>query len=177
MKKILLPFLLAASSLFAGDFSGSAGLQLYSLRESFKIDVPGSLDKVKALGIKELELASTYSIEPAKFLSMLGERGLVAVSGHYQYNALEKDVAGAVAEAKALGLKYVVCPYIPHPDTGFDEEICRKASANFNQWGEAFAKEGIRFAYHPHGFEFLPFGEGKMLDLLIRETKPEAVAF
>lgn len=168
---------LLASSAFAGDFSGEPGLQLYSLRESFKTDVPGSLDKVKAIGIKEVELASTYGLEPAKLLEMLKERGLHAVSGHYQYPQLAKDIAGCVAEAKALGLKYVACPYIPHPDTGFDEEVCRKAAADFNAWGGAFAKEGICFAYHPHGFEFMNHGEGKMLDLLIQETKPDAVSF
>lgn len=161
----------------AGDFTGQPGLQLYSLRESFKADVAASLDKVKALGIREVELASNYQLKPEQLLGLLRERGLSAVSGHYQYPAMQKDIEGAVAEAKALGLKYVACPWIPHPDTGFDEETCRRAIADFNRWGEAFAKEGIRFAYHPHGFEFLPHREGRMLDLLIRETKPEAVSF
>lgn len=169
--------MMAGSLGWAGDFSGQPGLQLYSLRDSFKADVPGSLDKVKALGIREVELASTYQLKPEQLLAMLKERGLSAVSGHYQYPAMQKDIAGAVAEAKALGLKYVACPWIPHPDTGFDEETCRKAIADFNLWGAAFAKEGIRFAYHPHGFEFLPYGEGRMLDLLIRETHPDAVSF
>lgn len=182
MKKIqaiLFSLLLSSAATFAGDFTGQVGLQLYSLRESFKSDVPASLDKVKALGIKEVELASSYGMEPAKLLGLLKERGLVAVSAHYQYNQMEKDIAAVVAEAKALGLKYVACPWIPHPDTGFDEQVCRKAIADFNKWGEAFAKEGIRFAYHPHGFEFLPLGDGadRMLDLLIRETRPEAVSF
>ena len=49
-------FLLLAAALvttaFAGDFTGEAGLQLYSLRDSFKKDVPGSLDKVKAFGVR-----------------------------------------------------------------------------------------------------------------------------
>ncbi|MEI6713193.1 MAG: sugar phosphate isomerase/epimerase [Verrucomicrobiota bacterium] len=177
MKKLLLSLILSVSSAFAGDFAGQAGLQLYSLRDSFKADVAASLDKVKGFGLKEVELASTYAIEPPKFLAMLQERGLVPVSAHYSYNALDKDVAAIVAEAKALGLKYAACPYIPHPETGFDEAVCRKAIADFNKWGEAFAKEGIVFAYHPHGFEFLPFGDEKMLDLLMKETKPEAVSF
>ena len=175
--RLLLLVFGAVSNLVAGDFAGQAGLQLYSLRESFKQDVPGSLDKVKGLGITEVELAGTYGKTPAEMLALLKERGLVAVGGHYQYGALEKDVAASVAEAKALGLKYVACPWIPHPIIGFDEATCRKAIADFNAWGAAFADAGIRFAYHPHGFEFLPYGTGRMLDLLISETKPEAVSF
>ena len=34
----------------SGDFKDPIGLQLYTLRESFKTDVLGTLDKVKALG-------------------------------------------------------------------------------------------------------------------------------
>ena len=177
MKKLLLLYLCSATSLPAGDFMGQSGLQLYSLRESFKSNVEQTLDKVRALGIHEIETASTYGREPAVFAGMLRDRGLVPVSGHFQYPAMEKDIDAAVGEAKALGLKYAACPWIPHPETGFDENVCRKAAADFNKWGEAFAKEGIRFAYHPHGFEFLPLGEGRMLDLLIKETKPEFVSF
>lgn len=177
MKKFVLLNLFAVTSMLAGDFTGQSGLQLYSLRESFKLDVPKTLDKVKALGVREVETASTYGNDPVVFAGMLRERGLVPVSGHFQYPALEKDIDGAVREAKALGIKYAACPWIPHPETGFDESVCRKAISDFNKWGEAFAKEGIRFAYHPHGFEFLPFEGGRMLDLLIQETKPEFVSF
>jgi sugar phosphate isomerase/epimerase len=175
--RLLVLLCVAASHLVAGDFTGQIGLQLYSLRDSFKQDVPGSLDKVKALGITEVELGGLYGKTPAEMLALLKERGLVAVGGHYQYAALEKDVAASVAEAKELGLKYVAVPWIPHPITGFHEATCRQAIADFNAWGAAFADAGIRFAYHPHGFEFLRHGAGRMLDLLISETKPEVVSF
>src|SRR3954454_11544946 len=105
MKRLFLCFLLSASTVWAADFSGKAGLQLYSLRESFKKDVPASLDKVKALGFTEVETASTYGMAPDQFVAMLKERGLQPISGHFQYDALTKDLAGAVRDAKALGLK------------------------------------------------------------------------
>ncbi|MDB6171855.1 MAG: iolE 6 [Chthoniobacteraceae bacterium] len=177
MKRILLSLLLTASTAFAGDFSGTAGLQLYSLRESFKKDVPGTLDKVKALGFTEVETATTYGMPNEKFLALLTERGLNPISGHFQYEALSKDLAGAVNTAKALGLKFAACPWIPHEEANFNEATCRKAAADFNAWGAAFAKEGIKFVYHAHGYEFIPFGDGTLFDLLVKETKPEAVAF
>jgi sugar phosphate isomerase/epimerase len=176
MKRFLPILLLTAAYSFAGDFAGTAGLQLYSLREAFKTDVPGTLDKVKALGIKEVELASLYDMPAEKLLSMLKERGLTPISEHFQYDRLTKDIAGAVAEAKKLGLKYAACPWIPH-EGDFDEAECRKAAADFNTAGAAFAKEGIKFTYHPHGFEFVPFGDGTMFDLLVKETKPEFANF
>jgi sugar phosphate isomerase/epimerase len=177
MKRLFLCFLLSASTAWAGDFSGKAGLQLYSLRDSFKKDVPGSLDKVKALGFTEVETASTYGMPPDKFVAMLKERGLQPISGHFQYDALSKDLAGAVRDAKALGLKFAACPWIPHDIAEFTEATARKAAADFNAWGAAFAKEGITFTYHAHGYEFVPFGDGTLFDLLVKETKPEAVSF
>jgi sugar phosphate isomerase/epimerase len=177
MKRILFSLLLTASAAFAGDFSGTAGLQLYSLREEFKKDVPGTLDKVKALGFTEVETATTYGLPNEKFVALLAERGLKPVSGHFPYEALSKDLAGAVSTAKALGLKFAACPWIPHEIANFNEATCRKAAADFNEWGAAFAKEGIKFAYHAHGYEFIPFGDGTLFDLLVKETKPEAVSF
>ena len=175
MKRILPILILTAACACAGDFAGTAGLQLYSLREAFKTDVPGTLDKVKALGFKEVETASLYGMPPEKLVEMLKERGLTPVSGHFQYDRLTKDIDGAVAEAKALGLKFAACPWIPHEEAKFDEATTRKAAADFNAWGEAFGKAGIKFAYHPHGYEFA--GNGEMFDLLVKETKPEFVTF
>jgi len=46
------------------SFKGPLGLQLYSLREQFKKDVPGTLAKVKELGFTDVELAGTYGKSP-----------------------------------------------------------------------------------------------------------------
>ena len=187
--KSFLPFLLGcgvalSSSLgaetAAGSFKGSAGLQLYSLREQFKQDVPGTLDRVKALGFTLVETAGTYGNTPEKFTQMLKERGLTAVSAHYQYEALTKDIAAIVREAGALGVKFVVCPWIPHQNDTFNEADARHAAADFNRWGEAFKAAGIQFGYHCHGYEFRPVQEGAKetaFDVLVRETKPELVTF
>ena len=180
MRRILLSLLALASSTFAGDFSGETGLQLYSLRDSFKKDVPGSLDKVKAFGIHEVELAGTYDMQPDALLKELAARSLQPISIHFQYGALTKDLAKCVADAKALGLKYVACPWIPHVPAMFGMESVEKAATDFNQWGEAFAKEGITFAYHNHGYEFRPIAEGSdkmFLDVLMERTNPKFVAF
>src|SRR5687768_14601535 len=48
-------------------FKGPVGLQLYSLRDQFKNDVPGTLDQVKALGITYVETAGTYGVSEQTF--------------------------------------------------------------------------------------------------------------
>ena len=180
MKHLLLSLVALTVSAIAGDFSGEAGLQLYSLRDSFKKDVPGSLDKVKAFGIHEVELAGMYDMQPDALLKELAARGLKPISMHFQYGPLEKDLAKCVADAKALGLKYAACPWIPHTPAMFAIENAEKAAADFNKFGEAFAKEGITFAYHNHGYEFRPVAEGSdktFLDVLMEKTNPKFVSF
>jgi sugar phosphate isomerase/epimerase len=190
MKYLLLPLLSSAffaqaicaaePTAGAGSFKGSAGIQLYSLRDQFKQDVPGTLDKVKAFGFTTVETAGTYGLEPEKFVAMLKERGLTAVSGHFGYEAMEKDLPAVIKEAKALGVKYAACAWIPHEVGSFGEADVKRAAANFNKWGEAFKKEGITFAYHPHGYEFRPAAEGAeetLFDMLAKETNPEFVFF
>ena len=158
------------------NFKGPVGLQLYSLRADFGKDVPGTLDKVKNLGIKYVELAGTYNLAPEKFKQLLDERGLIPVSGHFPYERYRDDAEGVAKDAKALGLKYAGCAWIPH-EGDFDEKTCRAAMAVFNKAGEMLAKQGIQFFYHTHGYEFQKFASGTLFDLLVRETHPKNVKY
>lgn len=162
----------------AESFRESAGLQLWSLREQFKKDVPGTLDSVKTFGFTSVETAGTNSLSSEDFHKLLEERNLKAVSGHFQYGTLEKDISSVIKDAKALGLTYIVCPWIPHEAADFTPEDVRHAAANFNLWGEELLKSGLHFAYHVHGYEFRPLETGGTLfDLLAKATKPEFVGF
>src|SRR2546421_13010240 len=109
----LLPLLLLGSpAVFGGTagtgkhFKGPIGLQLYSLREQFKKDVPGTLDEVKGFGIKYVELAGTYNVPPAQFKEQLNARGIEAVAAHFPFERFRDDIEGIARESKALGLKY-----------------------------------------------------------------------
>jgi sugar phosphate isomerase/epimerase len=155
-------------------FKGRVGLQLYSLRDQFKKDVAGTLDQVRAFGITNVELAGTYGVATEKFKGQLDARGLKAVSAHFSYEQCRDHIEDVVREAKLLGLEYAGCAWIPHNDP-FDEKTCREAAAVFNRAGEALAKYGIKFFYHTHGYEFLPYRDGTLFDLLMAETNPEYV--
>jgi sugar phosphate isomerase/epimerase len=166
----------AGSAGIGPSFKGPVGLQLYSLREQFKKDVFGTLDEVKNFGFKYAEVASTYGMPPEKFKQELAARGIQGIGAHFDYTRYRDDLDGVIREAKALGLKYAGCAWIPHDDP-FDEKTCREAIAVFNHAGEVLAKQGLRFYYHVHGFEFQPHAQGTLLDLLMSETNPKFVNF
>jgi sugar phosphate isomerase/epimerase len=155
---------------------GNVGLQLYSLRAQLDKDVPGTLAEVRSWGIKYVELAGTYKLTPAEFKDELTKHGLIPVSSHFSFDKFRDDPESVFKEAETLGLKYVGCAGIPHQGA-FDEVACRQAIAVFNRAGALAAKHHMRFFYHPHGFEFQPFENGTLCDLLIRETNPKYVKY
>ncbi|HEX4950328.1 MAG TPA: TIM barrel protein [Blastocatellia bacterium] len=158
------------------SFKGPIGLQLYSLRDQFAKDVSGTLDRVRDLGIQYVELAGTYKLPPAQFKAQLDAKGLTPISGHFGFEMFRDKVEDIARDAKALGLQYVGCAWIPHKDS-FDETEAREAIKVFNRAGEALAKHGLKFFYHIHGYEFHPHNDGTLFDLIVKETKPEFVRF
>lgn len=158
------------------SFKGPVGLQLYSLRAQATKNLPETLKLVKSYGFKYVELASTYNLPPEKFKPMLDELGLKAVSAHFPYDKFRTDPESIALEAKALGLEFAGCAWANHKGA-LDEAQTREIAAVFNHAGEVLAKHGIKFFYHTHGFEFQPYGDGTLFDLLMKETNPKYVSF
>ena len=153
------------------------GLQLYSLRDEIKEKgIDAALDRAKREGVTLLEGGSTYGLTPAAFLEKVGSRGMKVVSGHFPYARWKADPDAVVADAKAIGLEHAGCAWADHKDP-LDEAQAREIASVFNKAGQAAAKQGIKFFYHFHGFEFGKHGEGTLADLIAKETDPKLVYF
>lgn len=172
---VVVPALAATPS---PTFEGPVGLQLYSLRNQFSKDVPGTLATIKTFGVRNVELAGTYGLTPEQFKAQLDAHGLTPVSAHFPFDRFRNDLDGVLREAKILGVEYVGASWIPHNDkVPFDEKTCRMAIAVFNKAGETLAKAGFKFFYHTHGYEFQPYKQGTLFDLMVTETNPTFVNF
>jgi sugar phosphate isomerase/epimerase len=158
------------------SFLGPVGLQLYSLRDTLSKNVPLGLQITRNLGFVEVELADTCGLPPEKLRSLLEFYGLRPIAAIFDYDTCTKAPEKVLAEAQTLGLQYAGCAWVPHQGD-FTEAQCREAAAAFNRTGQLLAKHGRRFFYHNHGYEFQPYKDGTLFDLLAAETKPEFVAF
>ncbi|MCK5764495.1 MAG: sugar phosphate isomerase/epimerase, partial [Bacteroidales bacterium] len=95
---MLIPKSMLANSMPAKH---NIGLQLYSLRNEIKDDLPGSLEKISNIGYKNLEAAGYkdgkfYGMDPAAFKSLVEDHGMKLTSSHVTF---EKDEIGTVLQA------------------------------------------------------------------------------
>jgi sugar phosphate isomerase/epimerase len=151
------------------------GLQLWSLRAQLLPNLPAGMADVKGLGFTEVESAGTYGHSAKEFRSLADANGLKIVGAHIPYERMQSDLPGVIAEAKTLGVSYVIVAWVPHK-TAFDVEQARAAVANFNAWGAALKAEGMGFGFHTHGYEFRPLPDGtSAFDVMLNETKPDLV--
>jgi sugar phosphate isomerase/epimerase len=153
------------------------GLQLYSLRNQFKTDVPGTLAKIKSWGIKEIEGGGTYGLSMDEYKKLLAQNGLKMVSIGVGFEKLADNPQAVVDEAKAFGSKYVMCSWIPHNGDDFTIEDMKKAQDVFTKAGKLLQQNGITFCYHIHGYEFRPYEGGTLFDYLVKNTDPRYVNF
>ena len=154
----------------AGDAKPPLGLQLYSLRGLLAKDVPGTLKQVKAWGFDEVE---TFEPFGAAIASRLKAAGLKVRAMHIGFDRFEKDMAGVLRDADAVGATTVLNPSLPHKAFPATREEVMVAAGAFARWSKACRAAGKRFGYHLHGQEFGPAPEGALFDVLAKESGPD----
>jgi sugar phosphate isomerase/epimerase len=166
----------ADESASGGPGKIDVGVQLYSVRAQMDKDVPGTLDVVRKMGITDVEVANLYNRSAASFRALLDQRGLKASGVHFQWDRFSRDIDGLIKEAKALGCEYVTLPWIPH-NGDFTIADARAAVEKFNEWGRKCSEAGLKFTYHPHGYEFTHYDQGTVFDEMVKQTQPKFVNF
>jgi len=153
------------------------GLELYSLRNQFKTDVPGTLALIKSWGIKEIEGGGTSGLSMEEYKKLLKQNDLSMVSIGAGFEQLRDNPQAVIDEAKAFGSKYVVCFWIPHDGNDFTFDNTKQAVEVFNKAGKLLAENGISLCYHPHGYEFRPYENRTLFDYLVKNTDPRYFNF
>ena len=158
-------------------FPEKPGVVSYTYRKDFGRDVAATLDKIKALGITDIEFSNLFGKTPAELKKLIDERGIKCSSYGVSYNDLVNKTNEVAQNAKNLGANYVRVAGIPHK-AEFTLEEAQKAVDDFNRIGKILKQDhGLIFAYHNHGFEFQPYQNGTLYDFIVTKTNPEYVSF
>jgi sugar phosphate isomerase/epimerase len=153
------------------------GLQLYSLRNEFKTDVPGTLAKIKEWKIKLIEGGGTYGLPVDEYKKLLQQNNLEMVSYGAGFEELAENPQAVIDNAKAFGARFIMCAWVPHKEGEFTMDDVKKAIDVFSTAGKLMYENGLKFCYHPHGYEFKPYGNGTQFDYMVENTDPRYVNF
>jgi sugar phosphate isomerase/epimerase len=163
------------------------GIQLWTVKSEAEKDLEGTLRKVYAAGFRDIEFAGYYGKNPADLAKLMKDIGFSLVSTHAGAGDIAKKGDQIIADAKALGLKYVVCssPGVsPEKEKLPWEERMKsvdladwKWNADlFNKFGKQVADAGMTFGYHNHSAEFKKLSNGQSgFDYLFGNTDPKLV--
>ncbi|HEU4858356.1 MAG TPA: sugar phosphate isomerase/epimerase [Chitinophagaceae bacterium] len=152
------------------------GIQLWSVRDDLAKDPKSVLKQLSSYGYKQIESfegekGMFWGMSNTEFKSYMDELGMKIVSSHCDIN---KDFEKKAADAAAIGIKYLICPY-KGPQENLD--AFKKFADEFNQKGEICKKNGIRFAYHNHDYSFVVMNGEMGQDVMMKNTDPNLVDF
>ena len=166
-------------------------IQLYTLRELAALEP--KLQALAAMGYRTVEHAGFGGLTAAQFRAALQQSGLRATSGHQSIPQPWNETTWyqTVADAVAIGQKYIVTPLSPitfFPTDGDASKIkglttvaaWQQFAEDLNRAGAIARAAGLRFGFHNHFWEFSALDEDTPrvgFDILLAETEARLVHF
>ena len=146
------------------------GLELYSVREAFAGDPPGTLKAVAQMGYTGVEFAGPAVASGGELKAMLDDAGLVCCGWHTPWAAVQEDrLEETIALNAAVGNRYVIIPGIPRQLTAGREDWLKLAGF-FNDLARKLAPHGMFTGYHNHHTEFQELDGEQPWDTFIGNT-------
>ncbi len=172
---------LTLGSVFLSSFDlygkkiNNPGIQLYTVRKEMMEDAAGTLKKLAALGIKQIESAGSekgyyYGLKPGEMKKICAGLGMTLRSGHVH---LDDKWQQTMDDAVVSGQEYMICSSMPSKGQTVDNY--KKVAQQFNKAGEACKKLNIKFGYHNHEYEFEQENGKVLYDVLLENTDPALV--
>ncbi|CAG2532187.1 Sugar phosphate isomerase/epimerase [Maribacter dokdonensis] len=151
------------------------GVQLYSFREAMLKNPKKALETIASLGFKEIESAGSskgyyYGLSPVEMGETCKALGMTLTSGHVH---LDDKFERTIADAVASGQEYLICSSLPSKGQTVDNY--KRVAEKFNIAGEACKRQGLKFGYHNHEYEFESEKGEILYDVLMDNTQKDLV--
>lgn len=200
---LLAAVLMFSTSSYADDLAKpkkEVCIQLYSLRTILDgVNKDGKVSESYTKLLKDLADMGYTSVEtanydngkfygrtPQQFKEDCEKAGLKVLSAHTNRGLSDQELASGdfteamkwwkqcIADHKAAGMEYIVCPWMGVPKTMKDLLTQCKY---LNEIGKLCKQSGIKFGYHNHSHEFQKVEGKTMYDVMLENTDPEYVFF
>ncbi len=176
------------------------GLQLFSIPKLLDADFEGTMAMLASLGYKEIEFfgpyefsvqsekehwapiglqlgmhgSGYYGLTAKQVRDVLDLNGMTSPSMQTDLESLCTRMSELAEAAHIVGHRYVILPSLraEHRDS---LDSYKRAADMFNEIGANAVKEGIRFAYHNHGYGFAEINGQIPIHMLLERTDPALV--
>lgn len=169
-------------------------IQLYSVRDLLKDNskLEEVLKQLADMGYTSVETANYndgkfYGKTPQEFKQLVESVGMKVLSAHSSRALSDKELASGdfseslkwwdqcIADHKAAGMKYIVTPAFPMPNT---IKGLQTYCDYFNEIGKKCKEAGLQYGYHNHSHEFQKLEDKEVAyDYMLQHTNPEYVFF
>ncbi len=164
--------LAAPSALTAAHKKIPIGVQLYSVRDFIKNDVPGTLASIKKLGYDGVEFAGYYDLDAKALRKILDDNGLKACGTHITVQTLLGDQLEKTVEFnRILGNRFLIVPSLRAKTL----DDWAKQAETFNQIAEKLKPHKMRVGYHNHTQEFQAIDGQRPMDVFFGKTTKDVI--
>ncbi|MDR2675938.1 MAG: sugar phosphate isomerase/epimerase, partial [Opitutaceae bacterium] len=151
-------------------------LQMWSLRDDMQKDFAATVAAVAQAGYAGVELAGYGNLDAAGAAAALKNAGLRAAGMHTGIARLRDELPQVIDEARLLGARNVICPWLP-PAAFSSPGGCERIGEELNAIGAKLRAAGLRLGYHNHAAEFAPpVGGRAVFDWLLDASEPRNLA-
>ena len=149
------------------------GLQLYSVRDQCKKDLPGTVAAVAKIGYRGVEFAGYHGRSAKELRKLLDDNGLVACGTHTPYESVLGDKLKATVEFnQTIGNKFLIVPWMNETNS---KQVWLDRAKLFNDLADQVKADGMWVGYHAHAHDFKQIEGVSAWDLFFGNTKPEVI--
>ncbi|HEX3353722.1 MAG TPA: sugar phosphate isomerase/epimerase [Terriglobales bacterium] len=149
------------------------GLELYSVRNALKEDLPGTVRAVAQMGYQCVEFYAPYfewtDAQTKDVKKLLDDLGIRCYSTHNSSSYFSSDNLKRARDMNLiLGSKYVVMSS-SQPKPGLDG--WKEVADTLNSAADQLEPAGLKTGYHNHELEFTPVEGKRPIEVLAKNTK------
>ncbi|WP_405112687.1 sugar phosphate isomerase/epimerase [Paenibacillus sp. FSL K6-1217] len=153
--------------------------QMYTLREFTQTPegLRESLRKVSSIGYQAVQISGIGKMDPQLVKDYADEFNLKICATHVPWDRLVNDLDALAAEHKLWDCKYIGLGSLPG-----EYQTSQEGYRTFTKLASGIArtlkeKHGLQFVYHNHDFEFESFDGLTGMEVMLKESDPEAFGF
>jgi sugar phosphate isomerase/epimerase len=170
----------------APGYMDIVGLQLWSMRDQLTGgDVRDVIAKVGKAGYTEVETFGYnkkdgfWGLDAKSFSDMLKSNNMSTPSGHFEFDGFFRtgntdELYSYINAAHITGMEYII---VPHLDDNFIKtgEDFKHIADKLSTAADICKKEGLKFGYHNHNFEWKVADGTTFYDTILSRTDPDTV--